>query len=76
MYSGLRKVGEAVKEKNENLLTCAYVQAYAYASSARGGARSCVYWGGRWKSGEECERKWGKEVEGGVTEGRKGNQWK
>ena len=55
MYSGLWKVGEAVKAINENLLTCGYVQAYAYA-------RSCVYWGGRWKSGEERERKWGREV--------------
>ena len=51
--SGLRKVGEEVKEKNENLLTCGYVQAYAYARIARECARSCVYWGGRWKSGEE-----------------------
>ena len=62
MYSGLWKVGEAVKAINENLLTCGYVQAYAYARSARGCARSCVYWGGRWKSGEERERKWGREV--------------
>ena len=54
MYSGLRKVGEAVKEKNENLLTCGSVQAYAYARSARRGARSCVKWGGmRKKVGEE-----------------------
>ena len=51
--SGLRKVGEEVKEKNENLLTCGYVHAYAYARIARECARSCVYWGGRWKSGEE-----------------------
>ena len=67
MPSGLRKVGEEVKEKNENLLTCGYVlaYAYAYARSARGCARSCVYWGGGWKSGEERERKWGKEVKGG-----------
>jgi len=65
MYSGLRKVGEAVKEKNENLLTCAYVQAYVYASSARGCARSCVYWGGRWKSGEGD----GKVGEGGEGQG-------
>ena len=36
MYSGLRKVSEAVKAINENLLTCGYVQAYAYARSARG----------------------------------------
>ncbi len=53
MYIGLRKVGEAVKAINENLLTCAYVQAYAYARSARGCVRSFVYWEGRWKSGEE-----------------------
>ena len=53
MYSGLRGVGEAVKAINENLLTCGYVQAYAYARSARACARSCVYWGGEGKSGEE-----------------------
>ena len=49
MYSGLRKVGEGVKAINENLLTCGYAQAYAYARCAR----DRVYWGGRWKSGEE-----------------------
>ena len=65
MYSGLRKVGEEVKAINENLLTCGYVQAYAYARVARGCARSCVNWGGRWKSGEERERKWGRSEEGG-----------
>ena len=66
MHSGLWKVGEAVKAINENLLTCGYVQAYAYARSARGYARSFVYWGGEWKSGEECERKWGRgEGKGG-----------
>ena len=67
MYSGLRKLGEEVKEKNENLLAGGYVQAYAYARSSRGGARSCVNWGGRWESGEERERKWG---EGAKREGR------
>ena len=36
MYSGLREVGEEVKAINENLLTCGYVQAYAYARNARG----------------------------------------
>ena len=61
IYSRLRKVGEAVKAINENLLTCGYVQAYAYARSARGCARSCVYWGREWKNGEERERKWGRE---------------
>ena len=74
MYSGLRKVSEAVKAINENLLTCGYVQAYAYARSARECARSCVYWGGRWKSGEERERKWGREVKGGGNEGRRGRR--
>ena len=52
-FSALCNVGEAVKAKNENLLTCRYVRVYAYARSARGCARSCVNWGGRWKSGEE-----------------------
>ena len=69
VYSRLRRVGEAVKAINENLLTCRCVRVYTYARSARGGARSCVNWGGRWKSGEEGE-------EGGVIVRRKGNQWK
>ena len=72
MYSGLRKVGEAVKAINENLLTCGDVQAYAYARSG-GCARSCVYWGGRWKSGEERERKWGGAKREGDEE-RKGSR--
>ena len=72
VHSGLRKVGEAVKAINENLLTCGYVQAYAYARVARGCARSCVNWGGRWKSGEERERKRGKEVKGGGMRGGRG----
>ena len=76
MYSGLRMVGEAVKAINENLLTCGDVRAYAYARIARACARSCVYWGGEWKSGEERERKWGRSEEGGVNEGQKGKQWK
>ena len=58
VYSGLRKVGEAVKAINENLLTCGCVQACAYA-------RLCFNWGGEWKSGEERERKWGGSEEGG-----------
>ena len=62
VHSGLRRVGEAVKEKNENLLTCRCVRVYAYARNARGCVRSCVNWGGRWKSGEERERKWGRKV--------------
>ena len=53
VHSRLRGVGEAVKAINENLLTCRCVRAYAYARIARGCARSCGNWGGRWKSGEE-----------------------
>ena len=53
VHSGLRGVGEAVKAINENLLTCECVRVYVYARDARGCARSCVNWGGRWKSGEE-----------------------
>ena len=53
VHSRLRRVGEAVKAINENLLTCGDVRVYAYARIARGCARSCVNWGGRWKSGEE-----------------------
>lgn len=62
MYSGLRRMGEEVKAINENLLTCRCVRVYAYARNARGCARSCVNWGGRWESGEERERKWGRKV--------------
>ena len=57
-------MGEGAKAINENLLTCGYVQAYAYARSARGCARSCVNWGGGWKSGEEREGNWGRERRG------------
>ena len=33
--------------------------------------RSCVNWGERWKSGEECKRKWGEEkIRGGIRDGR------
>ena len=53
VHSGLRMVGEAVKAKNENLLTCECVRVYVYARDARVCARLCVNWGGRWKSGEE-----------------------
>ena len=59
MYSELRDVGEGVKAINENLLTGGCVRSYVYAHNARGYARSFVNWGERWKSGEECERKWG-----------------
>ena len=64
-------MGEAVKAKNENLLTCECVRVYVYARDARGCARSCVYWGECWKSGEESERKWGRERRGrGMRNGR------
>ena len=59
MYSVLREVGEEVKAINENLLTCGCVRSYVYARDARACARLFVNWGERWKSGEECERKWG-----------------
>ena len=54
-----------MKAINENLLTCGDVRSYVYA-------RSCVYWGGRWKSGEKRERKWGGSEEDGVIVGRIG----
>ena len=73
MYSVLREVGEAVKAINENLLTCGCVRSYVYARDARGCARLFVNWGERWKSGEECERKWG-GVKGKGDEGRKGSR--
>lgn len=73
MYSGLRKVGEGVKAINENLLTCGCVRSYAYVRDARGCARSFVNWGERWKSGEECKRKWG-EVKIKGNEGQKGSR--
>ena len=59
MYSELREVGEGVKAINENLLTGGCVRSYAYARDARECARLFVNWGERWKSGEECKRKWG-----------------
>ena len=59
MYSELREVGEGVKAINENLLTCGCVRSYACARDARECARLFVSWGERWKSGEECKRKWG-----------------
>ena len=59
MHSVLHEVGEGVKAINENLLTCECVRLYAYACNARGCVRSFINWGERWKSGEECERKWG-----------------
>ena len=65
-----------MKAKNENLLTCGDVRAYAYARIARECARSCVNWEGRWKSGEEREGNWGGSEEGGVIVGRKDCRWK
>ena len=59
MYSVLHGVGEGVKAINENLLTSGCVRSYVYARDARGCARLLVNWGERWKSGEECKRKWG-----------------
>ena len=71
MYSGLHEVGEGVKAINENRLMCGCVRSYAYARDARGCACLFVNWGERWKSGEECERKWGRgEDKGGMRDGR------
>ena len=67
---------EAVKATNENLLTCAYVQAYAYARNARGCARLCFIGEGDGKVGRNEKENGGGSEEGGVNEGRKGNQWK
>ena len=75
MYSRLRGVGEAVKAINENLLTCGYVQAYAYARSARGCARSCVREGDG-KVGRKEKESGGGSEEGGVNEERKDCRWK
>ena len=58
VHSVLLEVGEAVKAINENRLTGGCVRSYVYARIARECARSFVNWGERWKSGEECERKW------------------
>ena len=76
MYSGLREVGEEVKAINENLLTYRCVRVYAYARNARACARSCVIGEGDGKVGRNEKESGGRNEEGGVNEGRKGNQWK
>ena len=68
MYSGLRKVGEVVKVINENLLTCAYVQAYAYARNARGCARLCFIGEGDGKVGRNEEESGGRRRRAGEHE--------
>ena len=70
MHSVLRKVGEAVKEKNENLLTGGYVQAYAYARSARVRALIGV---GNGKVGRK-EKESGEEAKREGDEGWKGSR--
>ena len=67
VYSGLRGVGEAVKAINENLLMGGRVRDRTRTRVVREGARICIVnWGEKWKSGEECERKWGRgEGKGG-----------
>ena len=70
MYSGLRRVGEAVKAINENLLTCGYAQAYAYARCAR----DRVFIGeGNGKVGRN-EKESGGRVKVRGYEGRKGSR--
>ena len=48
------------------------VRALVRVRVLRVSARVClVNWGGRWKSGEECKRKWGGgEGKGGMRDGR------
>ena len=54
MYSGLRRVGEAVKAINKNLLMGGRVRDRTRTRVVREGARICIVnWEGRWKSGEE-----------------------
>ena len=73
VYSGLRKVGEAVKAINENLLTCGCVQACAYARDARC-ARVCALIGeGNGKVGRK-EKESGEEAKREGDEERKGSR--
>ena len=53
-----------MKAINENLLTCGYVQAYAYARIARGCARSCVYMGRKMEKWGGMRKKVGEGGEG------------
>ena len=77
MYSGLRKVGEAVKEKNENLLTRGYVRDRTRTRVRREGARIALLIGeGDGKVGRNEKESGGVVKREGVNEGRKGNQWK
>ena len=62
-----------MKAKNENLLTCRCVRVYAYARRAR--VRSLIGEGDG-KVGRNEKKSGGRNEEGGVNEGRKGNQWK
>ena len=64
MYSGLRKVGEAVKEKNENLLTGERVRARTRARVFREGVCVRVIGEGDGKVGRNE-----KEIGGGSEEG-------
>ena len=57
MYSGLRGVGEVVKEINENLLTCGRCRR-TRTRVVRESARDRAF------IGEERERKWGRERRG------------
>ena len=78
MHSGLRRMGEAVKDKNENLLTCGQVRAYAYVRSARGCARSLLLgremekWGGMRKKVGEGAKRMGDEERKGSRSGDEG----
>ena len=73
IYSGLRRVGEVVKEKSENLLTCGCVRVYAYARDARC-ARVCALIGGGNGKGGRNEKKSGEEAKREGDEERKGSR--
>lgn len=67
VHSGLRKMGEAVKAINENLLTCRCVRTRARVRAFIGK--------GNGKVGRKEKESGGGSEEGGVNEGRKGKQW-
>ena len=74
MYSGLRKVGEAVKEKNENLLTRGYVRDRTRTHVRREGARIALLIGERGGKVGRNVRESGGGVKVRGDEGRKGRR--
>ena len=68
MYSGLRRMGEAVKAINENLLTCGCTRAHVMHVGVRVRAFIGESVG---KVGRKEKESGGGSEEGGVNEGRK-----